>query len=157
MSKIRTDYVTNSSSSSFILGFTSEENIYDELISGFPKWAANYFDIVSSDVQLEKRLSKDEVIAMAREELQWNAEWNVRDAYQRKNRCSYHEAWDYVDTDDGRAEVAAKIERYVNDIIKDMEGKSVFVEVEYDDHCNSELEHEIMPKVESTIVRFSHH
>jgi hypothetical protein len=155
--KIRTDYVTNSSSSSFILGFTSEENVYDELISGFPKWAENYFLTVSRDVQSEKRLSKDEVIAMAREELQWNAEWNVRNAYQRKNRCSYREAWDYVETDDGRSKVEAEIERCVNNIIKDMEGKSVFVEVEYDDHCNSELEHEIMPQVESTIVRFSHH
>lgn len=157
MPKIRMDYVTNSSSSSFILGFTSEDNIYDELIAGFPKWAENYFLTVNRDVQSEKRLNKDEVIAMARKELQWNAEWNVRDAYQRQNRCSYREAWDYVGTDDGRSKIKAEIERYVNNIIKDMEGKSVFVEVEYDDHCNSELEHEIMPKVKSTIIRFSHH
>lgn len=155
--KIRMDYVTNSSSSSFILGFTSEENIYDELISGFPKWAANYFNIVNSDIQSEKRLSKDEVIAKAREELRWNAEWDVRDRYQRKHRCSYREAWDYIETEEGKSEVESKIERCINNIIEDMSGKSVFVEVEYDDHCNGELEHEIMPKVESTIVRFSHH
>ena len=155
--KIRTDYVTNSSSSSFILGFTNEDNIYDELISGFPKWAENYFLTVNRDVQSEKRLTKDEVIAKARKELRWDAEWNVRDKYQRKHRCSYSAAWDYTETDAGRSEVEAKIEQYINNIIEDMDGKSVFVEVEYDDHCNGELEHEIMPKVESTIVRFSHH
>jgi hypothetical protein len=155
--KIRTDYVTNSSSSSFILGFTSEENIYDELISGFPQWAENYFYTVCRDVQSEKRLNKEEVIAKAREERRWDARWNVENTYQRRNRASYREACDYLKTDDGKAEVEAEIERYVNDIIKDMDGKSVFVEVEYDDHCNSELEHEIMPNVESTIARFSHH
>lgn len=155
--KIRTDYVTNSSSSSFILGFTSEENIYDELISGFPKWPEGYFDIVRRDVQSAKHLNKDDVIAQAREEFRWDAEWDVQNEYQRKHRCSYREAWDYTETDAGKSEVKAKIERYVNDIIKDMDGKSVFVEVEYDDHCNSELEHEIMPEVKSTIVIFSHH
>lgn len=155
--KIRTDYVTNSSSSSFILGFTSEENIYDELISGFPKWAENYLGIVCKDVQSEKHLNKDEVIAKAREEFQWDARWIVRDRYERKHRCSYREAWDYTETDYGKSEVEAEIKRYVDEIIKDMDGKSVFVEVEYDDHCNSELEHEIMPDVKSTIVRFSHH
>lgn len=155
--KIRSDYVTNSSSSSFILGFTSEENIYDELISGFPKWAENYLGTVCKDVQSEKRLNKDDVIAQAREELRWDAEWDVQNEYQRKHRCSYREAWDYTETDDGKSEVKAKIERYVDNIIKDMDGKSVFVEVEYDDHCNSELEHEIMPQVKSTVVRFSHH
>lgn len=155
--KIRTDYVTNSSSSSFILGFTSEENVYDELISGFPEWAKDYFYTVCCDVKSEKRLSKDEVIAKARKELRWSAEWDVEHRYQRNHRCSYREAWDYLESDKGKDEVKAEIERYVNDIIKDMDGKSVFVEVEYEDHCNSELEHEIMPQVKSTIVRFSHH
>jgi hypothetical protein len=155
--KIRSDYVTNSSSSSFILGFTSEENIYDELISGFPEWAENYLGIVCRDVQSEKHLNKDEVIAKAREELRWSAEYDVENKYRRKNGCSYREAWDYLKTDEGKSEVEAEIERYVDNIIKDMDGKSVFIEVEYDDHCNGELEHEIMPEVKSTVVRFSHH
>ena len=155
--KIRTDYVTNSSSSSFILGFTNEDNIYDELLSGFPKWAERYFDTVCRDVQSERHLNKDEVIAKAREEIQWDARWIVRDRYERRRRCTYREAWDYLETDEGKYEVEAEINEYLDNIIDDTSGKSVFVEVEYDDHCNSELEHEVMPKVESTIVRFSHH
>lgn len=155
--KIRSDYVTNSSSSSFILGFTSEENIYDELIAGFPKWAGEYFYTVCRDVQSEKHLNKDEVIAKARDELLWDARWTVRDRYERQHRCRYSEAWDYIETDNGISEVEAELKQRIDNIVNDMNGKSVFVEVEYDDHCNSELEHKIMPQVESTIVRFSHH
>jgi hypothetical protein len=155
--KIRTDYVTNSSSSSFILGFTSEENIYDELISGFPELAIEHLGIVCRDVKSAERLNQEDVIMKAREELQWNAEYKVQNDYQRKHRCSYREAWDYVETDEGKAEIANEIDRYVDNIIKDMGGKSVFVEVEYDDHCHCELEQEVMPQVESTIIRFSHH
>ena len=155
--KIRTDYVTNSSSSSFILGFTSEENIHNELLSGFPEWAGEYFYTVSRDVQSERRLNKDEIIEMAKEELLWEAEYEVQNEYQRKHRVSYRDAWEYTDTENGKKAVSEKLNHYVENIIKDMDGKSVFVEVEYDDHCNGELEHEIMPKVKSTIVSFSHH
>ena len=155
--KIRTDYVTNSSSSSFILGFTSEENIQNELLDGFPKWAGKYFYTVIRDVQSERLLNKDEVIAKAREELLWKARYEVRNEYQRKYDTSYRDAWEYADTERGKEAVAAKINHYIENIIKDMDGKSVFVEVEYDDYCNGELEHEIMSEVKSTIVRFSHH
>lgn len=155
--KIRSDFVTNSSSSSFILGFTSEENIHNELFDGFPEWAAEYFYIVSRDVKSEKHLSKDEVIERARKEFQWNAEWEVQKEYERKHRASYREAWEYTDTAEGKAEVSAKIDHYINNIIKDMEGKSVFVEVEYDDGCDGELEYGVMPAVGVTIATFNHH
>ncbi len=41
-----------------------------------------------------------------------------------------------------------------------MDGKSVFVEVSYSDNDGdyySELEHNIMPRVASTMIMFNHH
>ena len=57
--KIRKGFVTNSSSSSFILGFTSEENIKKELEAEDLK---EYFDEVLEDVMRATKLTKDEVL-----------------------------------------------------------------------------------------------
>ena len=53
--KIRKGFVTNSSSSSFILGFTSEENIKKELEAEDLK---EYFDEVLEDVMRATKLTK---------------------------------------------------------------------------------------------------
>ena len=53
-----------------------------------------------------------------------------------------------------------KIKEILNKVkitFKNMEDKTIFVEVEYDDHCNSDLEHDLMPNVDCTIQRISHH
>ena len=57
--KIRKGFVTNSSSSSFILGFTSEEDIKKELEAENLK---EYFDEVLEDVMRDTKLTKDEVL-----------------------------------------------------------------------------------------------
>ena len=155
--KIRTDYVTNSSSSSFILGFKDETTIYSELVSGFPKWAIDKVGTVIRDVDEADKFDKDEAISRIRNALKWTVKWDAEEAYRRRTRCSYSDSVDYVKTKEGITEVNERLDNIVNNVVKDMEGKTVFVEVEYDDHCNADLEHEIMPNVECTIQRISHH
>lgn len=158
--KVRGDFVTNSSSSSFILGFTSADNVENELENGFPEWATKYFGTVVNDVCHTEQFDKEEVIKRIRDEMQYSAKWRVEEHYRRRTGCSYFEAMDYAETDKGQKEVESYIEEIVNDAISKMDGKSIFVEVSYSDNDGgyfSELEHEIMPSVESTIIRFNHH
>lgn len=158
--KVRSDFVTNSSSSSFILGFTSPENVESELKNGFPEWATKYFETVVNDVCRTEQFDKEEVIKRIRDEMEYPARWRVEEYYRRRTGCSYSEALDYIKTEKGQKEVDSYIEEMVNNTVSKMGNKSIFVEVSYSDNDGgyfSELEHEIMPIVESTIIRFSHH
>lgn len=156
--KVRNDFVTNSSSSSFILGFTDEDAIANELLDGFPEWAvSDYFGRVLTDVKSADKFEKDEVYKKIREELFWTAEYEVENYLKYRKGMSFSEAMEYIETDEGKK----LVKEYLDDIIvkhrKQIEENSIFVEVEYEDHCNPELEHEVMPEVASTIIRISHH
>lgn len=151
--KIRTDYVTNSSSSSFILGFTNEDNIKYELFDGFNDWELKYFTEVFDDVKSARRLTKDEVCEKFYDELEWDAMHIVA----RKNGIDPWRNWGWRHTTEAKNLIKEEIDKMIADRKYMLDKFSVFVEVEYDDHCNSELEHEVMPHHKSSIIRFSHH
>lgn len=151
--KIRTDFVTNSSSSSFIVGFTSENSIADE-IKDCP---ARYYDMLLDDIRNAQRVTAEKVRDMAIDELEWVEEYKLREEYERKNRCSWRMSYEYVNTEEGKRLVKERTNAAAEEIYNEASQKAVLVEVEYDDHDYSEMEHEIMPYLNATIVRFSHH
>ena len=163
--KIRTDFVTNSSSSSFILGFKSESSINDELKDSFdPLYSETIFNHVYNDVMSAKRLNNDEAIAEIREELKWQAKWVARERKANEDRSngitkSHRYYWDWEDSEEGIAETQKVLDEWIDQAKQRMEDCSVFVEVEYEDHSTigSALEHDIMPNHPNTIVRISHH
>ena len=101
--KIRRDYVTNSSSSSFILSFADEDSIYDTLKEQFPKdiepgWSAGedgYLSDLLNRISDEKRLTQEDIEEIIVDNDRWSIRWNLREKYEREKGMSYREAWEF--------------------------------------------------------------
>ena len=151
--KIRKGFVTNSSSSSFILGFTSEENIKKELEAENLK---EYFDEVLRDVTRGIRLTKNEILEEYSEEIYY-------DTLQKlENRLDvpYGKRFEIRKTKEFQDELNRAITDRVSELEEDMKGYSVFVEIDYSDNDGfrySNLEHYIAPNMNCCLAVISHH
>ena len=141
--KIRKGFVTNSSSSSFILGFTSEENIKKELEAENLK---EYFDEVLRDVTRGIRLTKSEILEEYSEEIYYDTLWEL----ENRLDVPYGKRFEIRKTKEFQDELNRAITDRVSELEEDMKGYSVFVEIDYSDNDGfrySNLEHYIAPNM----------
>ena len=151
--KIRKGFVTNSSSSSFILGFTSEENIKKELEAEDLK---EYFDEVLKDVMRATKLTKDEVLEGYSEEIYYGTLWDL----EYRLDVPYGKRFEIRETKEFQDELNRAITDRVSELEEDMKGYSVFVEIDYSDNDGfrySNLEHHIAPNMNCCLAVISHH
>lgn len=165
--KVRSDYVTNSSSSSFILSFKDENSIYQTLKEQFPEdiengWSAGntgYLYQLLNEIEEADRLTLEDVEEMVEDE-SWAIKWRIRDELEIKNNMSYSESQKFLETSEGKKLLEDKYNQIVNNIVEKIGDNKVIVEVEHGDGGEGEdgmLEHEILPQLDCTVVRFSHH
>ena len=156
--KIRQDFVTNSSSSSFVVAFKDEESIRPELESEASLY--RYVDRVLRDIKAN-RITKEEALHEFKDEMEWDIRFDIENFIERKMRCNYSEFVDWK----RKPENATSIDRAVKERLSDefekfkekLDGMDYIALVEYDDHYDCELEQEIMPRLGCTVQRFSHH
>lgn len=153
--KIRKGFVTNSSSSSFILGFTSEENIKKELEAEDLK---EYFDEVLKDVTGVGtiKLTKDEVLEGYAEEIYYDTLWELEDRLD----VPYDKKFEFRETKEFQEKLNKAITDRVSELEEDMQGYSVFVEINYSDNDGfrySNLEHYVVPNMKCCLAAISHH
>lgn len=151
--KIRKGFVTNSSSSSFILGFTSEENIKKELEAEDLK---EYFDEVLKDVTRAIKLTKDEVLDGYKKEIYYGTLWDLED----KLDVPYDKKFEIRETKEFQDKLNKAITDRVSELEREMEGCSVFVEINYSDNDGlgySTLEHYVVPNMKCCLATISHH
>lgn len=151
--KIRKGFVTNSSSSSFILGFTSEENIKKELEAEDLK---EYFDEVLEDVMRATKLTKDEVLEGYSKEIYYDTLWDL----EYRLDVPYDKKFEIRETKEFQDKVNKAVTDKVSDLEEDMKGYSVFVEINYSDNDGleySNLEHHVAPNMNCCLATISHH
>lgn len=150
--KIRTDYVTNSSSSSFILGFNNSGDIADTIKNELPAyWREDVIQEVISDVE-NGITSKEDAIKFYQDHIDT---YFIK--FHGKNRFDLsreeRESQEYKDF------IQQVIDSRTQEFIESLGKYKAVSIVEYEDgyKLGSELEHDIMPYLCCTISRISHH
>ena len=150
--KIRTDYVTNSSSSSFILGFNNLEEIADTIKRELPSyWSEDAIQRVISDIE-DGIISKEKAVEEYKDNIScWEWSFNGKTCWEMT--WEEMQSKEYIDFRESRKNELAKT------FLDELNKYDIFSIVEYEDHTTlgSELEHNVMPYLDNTIRRFSHH
>ena len=131
--KCRLGHVTNSSSSSFILGFASESDFESILKEPFKE---ERLRIVYKDCLNAKRITKEDVMRYV--------------YYYYEDHLSFYYD-DFVTFNQ-------ELDKIMNKIEEKMKENNIFVSVDYaDEDGDADLEHYIVPKLKSCIAIFSYH
>ena len=93
--KIRSDFVTNSSSSSFILGFKSEKDIEKTLRQDK---CYEYFERIYDDCVEADKMDMNQMLAIAREEMKWNVKFDVRYYSDKARSMTWEEVSEWTKT-----------------------------------------------------------
>lgn len=167
MMKIRNGFVTNSSSSSFILAFKDANDVERNLESTYFDEYPIHRDELRSEIFGDCRKTYDEIVEIIeKDECYGVYDWDLIHKYKKiiKKENPEIDDWNlYLAAEkDERylAELNAIQKNALDKINSRLEGKTIFAYVEHGDGGNGEdgiLEHEILPYLECTVKRFSHH
>lgn len=161
--KIRTDFVTNSSSSSFIVGFKDESEIADILLRHN---TGGKFYKLCNDIT-KHHISKEDALKNYRDNMRYDAMRKVAikkgviivDEYGYDSWSDDDLYLDIICNDKYHDEVEVELDSMVAEFASQLEseGLNYFSIINYDDHCNGDLEHDIVPRLSCTCARFSYH
>lgn len=170
--KVRQDFVTNSSSSSFILAFDSKEDGAEKISAMAKRYGSDYVMQLLHDFMeatpIKKEMFESAVINDVRDDAEFLTDYG-EGSWWSSDKPTFQKRWreahpnseyiDYFDSPERAAEVERHTKELLSKIKEDIGDKEYLVELEYEDHTDvgSELEHHILPEQEFTVRRFNHH
>lgn len=149
--KTRSDFVTNSSSSSFVMGFKNKDTIKTETIKGMPKNGKYRTNTLVKDVTDAEKKTFDETINEIEECVYW------QEYYRHVYSSRVPRLRSYGDTEECKAIVKNMTKARLKEIKEKAENDTVFLIVSYSDHTDSDMEHEIMPHHKNTLYVINNH
>ena len=152
--KIRKGFVTNSSSSSWILGFKREVSIIEELQK--ENLEEEYFEEILRDVTEAAKLDREDVLEGYSEEIYYQTLWEIEDSLY----VPYSKKLEIRKTEEFQEKLNKAIVDRAAELEQSMEGLFVFVEIKYSDNVGfwySNLEHYIAPNMKCCLAVISHH
>lgn len=154
MAKVRNGFVTNSSSSSFILGFKDEDSIAKTLADDN---TCGYFETIYHDCLESEKMDIETMLDNCRESIYWEVFYDLK--YDLEDKMDWNKVYEFIETEEYKNLVKEETDRRIEILRKDAEGKSVFVNVEYEDHSveGSDLEHYIVPYLDCCLKVFNNH
>lgn len=143
--KIRMDFVTNSSSSSFILAFKNNEE-KEKLLETLP---SKYKEQVSFDIE-NGFVTKEKALEQYKEYIfPYDALYNGKNWFDLTD--------EEIKSKEYKLFVESIQEKKVKKLEEKLKGNDIISIVNYGDDINGELEHDIMPYFEGTKQVLSYH